>query len=137
MKTWIFIGLLMISFFGHAQEIGSSCPDLSVTSIKSKDKLLKVFSSLKSAVAAKDVVNISKAVIYPLRVNSNPKRKPIRNEAELVKEFSSVFTVDILKAIQSQKFEDLFCRDQGVMIGDGEVWINERNGKIGIETVNL
>jgi hypothetical protein len=137
MKIWIFIALLVSSSPGFAQEIGGSCPDLSITGIHSKNELSKAFTALKTAAAAKDVSAISKVVLFPLRVNANPKRKPIKNEAELKKEFSSIFTAKVLSAIESQKFEELFCRDQGAMIGDGEVWINERKGKIGIASINL
>jgi hypothetical protein len=137
MKVWIFMALSVISAPAFAQEIGGSYPDLSITGIHNKDELSKYLNSLKAAAAAKDVAAISKSNIYPLRVNAKPKRKPINNEAELKKDFPSIFTSKVLTAITSQKFEELFCRDQGAMVGDGEAWLNERNGKIGITTINL
>jgi hypothetical protein len=137
MKIWFFVALLVISLPGFSQEIGGSCPDLSVTGIHSKDEFSNAFKALKTAVAAKDISAISKVIIFPLQVNAKPKRKPIKDEVEFKKEFSSIFTAKVLSAIESQKFEELFCRDQGAMIGDGEAWINERKGKIGIATINL
>jgi hypothetical protein len=34
------------------------------------------------------------------------------------------------------KPDDLFARDQGVMIGNGEIWMNEIGGSMKIITVN-
>ncbi len=124
---------------GKAQEslnVGSSCSDLSVTGIKSKENLLKFLGDLKTAVLSKDVNSISKFVLFPLQVNAKSKKKIIKNQADLKKEFTSVFTETVLKAIANQEAERIFCRNQGAMIGDGEVWIRQKNEQIGISTIN-
>jgi hypothetical protein len=38
--------------------------------------------------------------------------------------------------ITAQKLEDLFCQYQGVMFGDGEVWVQKIQGKVGISAIN-
>ena len=120
-----------------AQNIGKDCPDLSVTGMHSKEQLFSFVSTLKKAIAAKDIQNISKTIIFPLRVNThNSKSYQVKNEREFNNLFSKIFTPAVINAIQIQNPNDLFCRDQGVMIGQGEVWINEINGKVGIFTIN-
>jgi hypothetical protein len=131
------IGLLLVSSPAFAQAIGASCPDLSVTGIRSKDELSKFLGSLKRAATSRDAAALSKAIHYPLHVSTEPKRKPIKNEEDLKKNIDSIFTAKVLSAIERQKFEEIFCRDQGAMLGDGEVWIDEQRGKIGVKTINL
>lgn len=135
--AFVFLVNILFLQISQAQHVGDSCPDLSVTGISKKDELLKVFDGIKSAALSKDSIAIEKYILFPLVVNSKPKRKPLKNKEELQKDFAKVFTSKVLKVIELQKFESLFCRDQGVMIGDGEVWINESQGKIGIAVINL
>jgi hypothetical protein len=139
MKLLILILLVAASISNkvNAEELGKSCPDLPVAGISSKDTLVTFFHSLKSAASLKTSAAFAKLVHYPLRVNAGKKKRLIKNEAELKKGFATIFTSQILSALESQKFEELFCRDQGVMIGNGEAWINEQDGKIGIYTINL
>lgn len=136
MRAWIIIFILIWSPGLSEKVYGGNC-DVSATGILSKEELSKFLDRLKAAATANNVAAISKAVLYPLKLNERQERKIIKDGAELKKIFSSVFTKKILKAIKTQKFEDLFCRDQGAMIGEGEVWIDEKNGKIGIVVINL
>ena len=129
--------LMVFTTPAAAQNIGSACPDLSVAGMTSKDQLLNLVGALKKAVATKDIPNISKTIIYPLHVNTGPgKGYEVKNERALNNSFSKIFTPDVINAIETQKLNDLFCRDQGVMIGQGKVWINEFDGKVGIFAIN-
>ena len=44
--------------------------------------------------------------------------------ADLLAHYERVFTTKVTAAIERQSYALLFARDQGVMIGDGEVWFN-------------
>jgi hypothetical protein len=35
-----------------------------------------------------------------------------------------------------QKMEKLFCQYQGIMYGNGEIWVNKKNGRLGITAIN-
>jgi hypothetical protein len=39
-------------------------------------------------------------------------------------------TVDVKGAVAAAKPDNLFVRDQGVMIGNGEIWMNEVGGSM-------
>ena len=92
---------------------------------------------LKRAVAADDRAAIAGMVNYPLRVNSAAGRPTFyRNAAALSANYRRVFTPDIKEAVAATKTDDLFARDLGVMIGNGEIWMNEIDGSIKIITVN-
>ena len=47
-----------------------------------------------------------------------------------------VFTPEVRAAVAAAKADDQFTLDQGVMIGNGEVWMNEIRGSMKIITVN-
>jgi len=52
------------------------------------------------------------------------------------REAKRIFSPKVLKIIDSQKVEDIFCKWSGVMLGNGEVWLNaESKGHWGIRDV--
>jgi hypothetical protein len=92
---------------------------------------------LKQAVAADDRAAVAAMVNYPLTVNAAGGRSmTYRNAAALSANYARVFTPEVKAAIAAAKANDLFSRDQGVMIGNGEIWMNELHGAMKIVTVN-
>lgn len=125
------LSLLVFLILAHAQDavvVGPSCPDLLVSGVESKEKLFAFLAQLK---LAKDPDALVKQVIFPLRVNGR-----LKNKQEVKKRFQEVFTPKVMKAIAEQEKETIFCRDQGVMLGDGEIWLGQRKGRIGIISLN-
>ena len=64
-------------------------------------------------------------VRYPLAIAKGKKSVRIKGPADLIARYSEVITPCIRQTILAQRISRLFCRDQGVMFGNGEVWINE------------
>ena len=92
---------------------------------------------LKQAVATGDRAGVAAMVNYPLRVNSSGGRSmTYRNAAALRASYARVFTPEVKAAVAAAKADDLFSRDQGVMIGNGEVWMNEVHGSMKIISIN-
>lgn len=81
-------------------------------------------NDLQQAVAAKDKTKVAAMASYPLKVSLKGKEKTFRNPAALKKNYDSVFTPELSKIILDQKYEELFARDQGVMVGDGQLWFS-------------
>src|SRR5437868_1069686 len=71
---------------------------------------------LKQAVAADD-----HATVRPMTY---------RDAASLSANYARVFTPEVKAAVVAAKSDDLFARDQGVMIGNGEIWMNEIRGSM-------
>lgn len=109
--------------------------NLGVTGIEDKAAFIKFFSELKTAFASKDQDAIGKVMLFPFKVNGD-KRYSVKDMAEFKKKFNSIFTKKITDAVVSQDIGNLFCRDQGVMIGSGQVWITQRKDKIGVYVIN-
>ena len=79
---------------------------------------------LQSAVRANDRSAVVKLVRLPLRVNFAGSSKTYRDTQSVLGDYDRIFTPRVRNAILAQRFETLFGRDQGVMIGDGAVWFD-------------
>ena len=106
----------------------------------------KTFDALQAAVAADDAEAVSRLVAYPLTVNGRSHRR-IRDRRAFLAAYQDLFDAKLRSIVRRQRFEDLFVNWQGVMLGDGELWIGgicERvkkthvcsNPRIGVITVN-
>ena len=81
-------------------------------------------SRLQTAVRANDRRAIIALIAFPLRVNVTGQSKMYRDAASVERDFDRIFTPQVTRAILNQKTGQLFVRDQGAMIGDGEVWFD-------------
>lgn len=61
-------------------------------------------------------------VSYPLTVRLNSHDKTFRDPDELLANYSSVLTPQVIAAILNQDFRNLFVNYQGVRVGRGELW---------------
>lgn len=87
---------------------------------------------LKQAMAADDRAAVAAMVNYPITVQS----RTYRDAAALRANYARVFTPEVKAAVATARADDLFARDQGVMIGNGEIWMNEISGSMKIITIN-
>ena len=87
-------------------------------------KFEAVIVSLQKAVAAHDAAAVARLVSYPIRVSVNGRKTTIRDAKAFVARYDAIITPDIAAAVRDQKYEDLFVNSQGVMFGNGQVWIN-------------
>ena len=114
----------------------SSGCDLTIAGFDSKESFLYFFDQLKIASAQNNAKALSNLVLFPLRLNGI-KSKIIRNRSQFQKNYKIIFTSKIRDVIAQQKLEKLFCRDQGVMFGDGQLWISVNSKKqVGIIAIN-
>ena len=79
---------------------------------------------LQSAVRADDHDAVVALIAFPLRVNSAGTSRVYRDADSLDRDFGKVFTKRVRQTILRQRPDALFVRDQGAMIGNGEVWFD-------------
>jgi len=79
------------------------------------------FNCLKIASAHDDKDTLSQLIRYPLRTNG---RNTIRTPAAFKRAYPTIFNSRVKRAIEAQRFEDLFVSYRGLMVGGGEVWIS-------------
>ena len=72
---------------------------------------------------------VASLVAYPIKVTINKKTRQINNANELVKNYDVIFFDSFVEAISNAIPHNMFARDQGIMLGNGEVWFGS-NGKV-------
>jgi hypothetical protein len=80
---------------------------------------------LQAALRANDHRSVIKLVAFPLRVNFESGPQLYRDRRSLGRDFERIFTAKVRLAVISQSPDRLFVRDQGAMVGDGELWFRE------------
>jgi hypothetical protein len=129
--------VLLIALFAGASGPARADNPYAVAGISDPAQVTQFVVRLKQAMAADDRAAIMGMVNYPLRVNSTAGRPTFyRNTAALRANYARVFTPDIKEAVAATKPDDLFARDLGIMIGNGEIWMNEFGGSMKIMTIN-
>jgi len=94
------------------------------------------YANLRRAVAKGNKEAVAQRISYPLVINSSTKKRSILNASQFVTEYNTIMTAKVKKALANQRMDELFIRDMGVMIGDGELWIAPVNNKPGIYAIN-
>ena len=131
LAIWLTLGLAPA---GAQSEVDSQ---LYMAGIDSPKDARSFHEHLKAAARNKDNDALAALVHYPLAMYDNGKVIHIyRSRKALLKNFNAVFTPKVLKAIEDTQYETLFVRDQGAMIGDGEIWFVGWNGQVLIKTIN-
>ncbi|MFT3987277.1 hypothetical protein [Aestuariivirga sp.] len=82
------------------------------------------FNALQAAVKADNKTAVSKMISYPLQTMVGGKKVTLHDAAHFVASYDQIITAKVKSAVEHQTYETLFARDQGVMIGDGEVWFS-------------
>ena len=85
----------------------------------------KFFHNLQEAVARSDRVGVASVVSYPITVMIAGRKVKLRNRADFLRRYNLAINQRVKHAIADQRAEDLFVNYQGVMIGDGEIWLNQ------------
>jgi hypothetical protein len=82
------------------------------------------FTDLKRAVSAGDRQAVAAMVDYPITVSIGGKDLKIKSGKDFVSHYDHIFSDKIVTAVEKQTYAALFANDQGLMIGDGEIWID-------------
>lgn len=82
-------------------------------------------SDVKKAVLKGDKIWLAANLFYPLKVRISEKSTiDLKNRNQFLLQFDKIFTADFKSAIGKTFSHNHFNNYQGVMIGDGEIWIN-------------
>ena len=126
MKTCIALLMFLTGWL-----VSSVCiADADYWSISTGDKAF--FQEIKKAVLAQDFDWFADAVDYPIelhlvsRDHVQPRTVRIRTRKQLNKYKSAIFNEDLRNAVRNQSADSLFKNWQGLMIGNGELWFDQR-----------
>jgi hypothetical protein len=131
-----FLLLVASTAFCQNTKLGNSC-DLSILGAKDTKSFLAFDKELRTAITKQDAAAMAFVVEFPLRINSATGEYSLNDPAALQSHFQEVFPAAVRKAILDQKVEEMFCKDEGVMYGNGEVWVDATKLGYAIQIVNL
>lgn len=97
----------------------------SLKAISPSEAYARFLPRLQSAIRSGDRRAVSGLIQYPLRVNAKGGPRIYSDRKSVEKDFDRIFTPHVRSAILAQRADGLFVRDQGAMIGDGEVWFDQ------------
>ncbi|QBB70557.1 hypothetical protein ELE36_09375 [Pseudolysobacter antarcticus] len=101
-----------------------------------------VLTSLQRAISREDNAAVADLVQFPVRATLGDKSVRLRRN-ELLANFNEVFNQKVKAAILAARFRSetdyqcVFWNDHGMMLGDGEVWLNSvDDDSIKVITIN-
>ncbi len=80
-----------------------------------------VFNAFRKAVASGDRPAVVEQVRFPLNVAEGRK---IRDPGEFMRNYERIITPAVKKVVAEAQFDDVSVSQRGVMLGDGQVWLN-------------
>jgi len=87
-------------------------------------KYQAMIAALQAGVKNKDAAGVAALVSYPIVVKIHGKKTAIKTAADFTRNYDAIITPAVAAVIEGQKYETLFVNAQGIMFGNGEVWIN-------------
>ncbi|AWT13094.1 hypothetical protein [Stenotrophomonas maltophilia] len=112
-----------------AEPAGAAPADVSAEDARARIETLlgdaaqyeKVFNAFKTAVVGGDRAAVVEELRFPLNISGGKK---ITGPGEFQRNYEKIITPAVVKAVSGQDFGKVFVNQQGVMIGDGQVWLN-------------
>lgn len=101
------------------------------------DEVRRVVSELREAAAKTERRTLAEAIHYPFMTYAGGT--PVgryHTPAEVLADFDTLFPEYVLEALRDARYEDLFVRDQGAMIGRGQVWLGQFEEGVRIKALN-
>jgi hypothetical protein len=83
---------------------------------------MEFFLSIKDAVEIGDKQWLADQIAYPLCCSPGPGGSKVNSKADFLKHYDFIFNDHVRAAIAGYAPQDLFKNDQGLMVGDGELW---------------
>ncbi|OPA75279.1 hypothetical protein BVG16_22035 [Paenibacillus selenitireducens] len=108
-----------------------------VAGIDDPAALHKYIGKLQQAVAKNNRKAVAALMSYPLQVNKQGKSKLIQSKKQFMKNYDHIMTSQVKKKLLAQQLDQLFVNSEGVMIGDGEMWISQFGKTIAVYAMNV
>lgn len=84
----------------------------------------EAFEAIQAAVASDDAVAVAEWIAYPFNVTVDGDARTIEGPDGFIEHHAAIVTEEVKAAIVDQAYEDLFVSAEGVMFGDGQLWLN-------------
>lgn len=120
-----------------AVTISDSKNPYEVAGITDPAEFTAYFAKLQKAVKDNKPAEVANLVSYPMNLNKDNKAYKIYSKDEFIKKYDRIFTPHVRETLLAQKAAKLFVNYQGIMVGDGDLWLGKHNNKLGVISVNV
>jgi len=124
---------LALALSGPAVAIGA---DYGVAGIDDPQQVTAFVADLQRAVREGDKAAIAALVDYPLKARVEGKTRTIKDKAAFIKDYNAIMTMAVQAAVADQNPAALFANSQGLMFGNGQVWIGLTEDGLRIIAIN-
>ena len=106
--------------------VGYTSPNQRYSDYSASDEEIENFmKKIKLSIANDDKEWIAAHTRYPLKTTLNGQKKiTIKNEQQLIDNFEQIFHPAFKEQIEKHCVCNMFYNSQGIMLGNGEIWIN-------------
>lgn len=84
----------------------------------------EAFQAIQVAVAEDDAEAVAQWVAYPFNVTVDGEDYSIEGPEGFIERYDGIVTEEVKSAVVDQKYENLFVSADGVMFGNGQMWLN-------------
>ena len=97
----------------------------------------RLVGELRAAAQHNDRRALVRAIHYPLTTyqSGTPVRR-YEHPDDVRDDYDALFSERVLNALRAAQYDRLFVRDQGAMIGGGEVWLFQYEEGVRIKAIN-
>ncbi|MEW9097044.1 MAG: hypothetical protein AB2417_18360 [Clostridiaceae bacterium] len=99
----------------------------SIAGIDNPSEFEAAFNNIKELVASDDKEKVYEYINFPINVHIDGKKVAIETKDQFIKNYDKIFNDNIKAKLANQKVEETFVNADGVMVGDGEIWISVFN----------
>jgi len=80
--------------------------------------------AIQTAVAEDDGETLALYIPYGEPININGEERVFESEQDFHAAYDEIMTPEIKAAVVEQRYEDMFVNSEGVMFGNGQMWIS-------------
>ena len=84
----------------------------------------EAFAALQTAVTDEDYEAVAALVSYPITVRSTEEELAVETPEAFAEHYDAIMTEEIIDAVVRQSYETLFVNGEGIMFGDGQIWMS-------------
>jgi hypothetical protein len=82
------------------------------------------YQGLQLSVAKGDAKSVADHVTYPISATIQGKKITIATKQQFIDSYQQIMIDKVKQALLNQKVEDTFVNYKGVMVGNGQIWMN-------------
>ena len=116
----IFVATLLIA----APALGNEFEDRLDMLYGDHESFGDAYDAFVGAVEAGDVDTVASMVSYPFATRIDGEKSVVADEAEFAEWYDEIITNEVADIVLNQPYNELFSNDEGIMWGDGAVWMS-------------